>query len=116
VYAFQIQYAKGATSNASGDKVYIGTTNTTGFTQLGGDLPATNQSSSSMTIKSFVLKGISTTVGSSAVYLGFFNKNARTNYVSGSQYWNSSGFEGTLSLNGSYYTPMQVLATPTKNW
>jgi autotransporter-associated beta strand protein len=116
VYAFQIQYAKGATSNASGDKVYIGTTNTTGFTQLGGDLPATNQSSSSMTIKSFVLKGISTTVGSSAVYLGFYNKNARTNYVSGSQYWNSSGFAGTLSLNGSYYTPMQVLATPTKNW
>jgi autotransporter-associated beta strand protein len=116
VYAFQIQYAKGATSNASGDKVYIGTTNTTGFTQLGGVLPATNQSSSSMTIKSFVLKGISTTVGSSAVYLGFLNTNARTNYVSGSQYWNSSGFGGTLSLNGSYYTPMQVLATPIKSW
>jgi hypothetical protein len=115
VFAFQAQYA-GFTSNPSGDKVYLGTTNTTGFSQLGGVLPATTQASTGMTIKSFILKGASSTVGSSAVYLGFLNTNARTNYVSGSQYWNSSGFTGTLSLNGSYYTPMQVLATPTKSW
>ena len=116
VYAFQIQYAKGATSNPSGDKVYIGTSNTTGFSQLGGDLPATTQSSSSMTVKSFVLKGTSSTVGTSAVYLGFLNTNARTNYVPGNQYWNSSGFTTGFSLNSTYYTPMQALATPIKSW
>ena len=115
VYAFQIQYA-GYTSNPSGDKVFIGTSNTTGFSQLGGDLPATTQASTSMTVKSFVLKGASSTVGSSAVYLGFLNTKAHTNYVPGNQYWNSSGFTTGFSLNSTYYTPMQVLATPIKNW
>jgi autotransporter-associated beta strand protein len=115
VYAFQIQYA-GYTSNPSGDKVLIGTSNTTGFSQLGGDLPATTQASTSMTVKSFVLKGASSTVGSSAVYLGFLNTKAHTNYVPGNQYWNSSGFTTGFSLNSTYYTPMQVLATPIKNW
>jgi hypothetical protein len=119
VFAFQTQYA-GSTSNPSGDKVYIGATNTTGFSQIGGVLPATTQASSSMTIKSFVLKGTSSTVGASAVYLGFLNTNARTNYVNGSgtEYWSNETYSGgalVLSANG-YYTPMQVLATPIKSW
>jgi hypothetical protein len=121
IYAFSIQFS-GATSISSGTKIYISSTNNIASTptQLGGILPAvTNASSSNAQTHYFVIKKNTSTL-SGTQYLGLLNATGKLNLVSGTgMYWSSAGPLTNLTLyNGSnaYFTPMQVLATPTLQW
>lgn len=114
IYAFAIQFA-GNTTIPSGTKIFISNSNTSGFTtQIGGTLPSVVNSSSAMQKHYFVVKN-NTNILSGINYLGVLNTTGLLNYVNGNgMNWSSTGLDNLSSA--SYFTPMQALATGTKQW
>jgi hypothetical protein len=117
IYAFAIQFA-GGTNIPSGTKIFISTSNTSGFTtQIGGTLPSVVNTSTSKQVHYFAVKN-NTKILSGINYLGVLNTTGLLNYVMGSgMNWSgdNTGFTNTL-IGSNYFTPMQVLATGTKQW